>query len=350
MRKSLFLAFVGALGALGSGAAHAAEPLPSFNIDKAGTSVSGLSSGAFMAVQFQTAYSADIMGAGVVAGGPYNCAYVNWGGIATCMQGGPIGAVSFAAAQGFAALGEIDSVENLKRSRVYIFSGTEDAVVAPTVVDGTYSYYQDAGVPENQIQYVKTVPAGHAFITPSYGSGCGENASPFINHCTVKGQGYDQAGAILTHIYGSLNVPSESPTGQVVAFDQKPFGGLGMGETGFLYVPRSCEQGTTCRVHVVFHGCKQTPQDIGDQYYQDTGYNRWAASNNILVLYPQVAADFATNPEHCWDWWGYTGLEFNVTGPQMSAVKQMIDHLGDGLPALQRTSASLTAAPQQPAE
>ncbi len=101
-----------------------------------------------------------------------------------------------------------------------------------------------------------------------------------------------------------------------------------MGEEGFLYVPLSCDQGATCRIHVVFHGCMQTPWDIGDQYYTDTGYNRWADTNRILVLYPQVAADFPGNAGHCWDWWGYTGPQFNVrAAPQMSAVKRMIDRL-----------------------
>lgn len=328
MHQLRSLAVASAFAALLFRTALAAEPLPSFNVDHTQASVSGLSSGAFMAVQFHTAYSADIMGTGVVAGGPYNCAFVNSGGIEACMHGAPIGEASYAGAQGFAALGEIDSTDNLKRGRVYLFSGTKDTVVAQTVVDATYSYYQAAGVPKNHIQYVKTVPAGHAFITPSFGGDCGENTSPFINHCTVKGRGYDQAGAILSHIYGTLNAPASNPTGRLLRFDQKPFGGLAMGDQGVLYVPQSCDQGATCRVHVVFHGCLQTPQDIGDRYYTDTGYNRWADTNNILILYPQAAADIPVNPKHCWDWWGYTGLQFNVkAAPQMSAVKGMMDRL-----------------------
>jgi hypothetical protein len=321
MLRAHRVAVAAAFAALLSASTLAAEPLPGFNVDRTQTSVSGLSSGAFMAVQFHTAYSAEIMGAGVVAGGPYNCAYVNWGGIGACMGGAPIGGASSAAAQGFAWLGEIDSLDHLRRSRVYLFSGTEDTVVAPSVVDATYSYYRAVGVPESHVQYVSTIPAGHAFIAPSWGGDCGENASPYINHCTVRGLDYDQAGAILTHLYGPLNAPAPTPAGRVAAFDQKQFSGFGMGDEGFLYVPPSCDQGAACRIHVVFHGCRQTPQDIGDQYYIDTGYNRWADTNDILVLYPQVAADLPTNPEHCWDWWGYTGLQFNVkAGPQMSAV------------------------------
>ena len=52
----------------------AAEELPKLGTDVASTSVSGLSSGAFMAVQIEVAHSKDIKGAGIVAGGPYACA------------------------------------------------------------------------------------------------------------------------------------------------------------------------------------------------------------------------------------------------------------------------------------
>src|SRR5215510_11149691 len=59
----------------GTGIAAAAVPLPQLSIDPAEVSVSGLSSGGFMAVQMHVAYSATFTrGAGVVAGGPFFCA------------------------------------------------------------------------------------------------------------------------------------------------------------------------------------------------------------------------------------------------------------------------------------
>jgi hypothetical protein len=51
-----------------------AADLPRLNIDAGGISVSGLSSGGYMAVQFEVAYSSLVMGAAVIAGGPYYCA------------------------------------------------------------------------------------------------------------------------------------------------------------------------------------------------------------------------------------------------------------------------------------
>jgi hypothetical protein len=55
-------------------AASLSEVGRSLNIDKTQISVSGISSGGFMAHQFHVAHSSNVMGAGVVAGGPYYCA------------------------------------------------------------------------------------------------------------------------------------------------------------------------------------------------------------------------------------------------------------------------------------
>ena len=54
--------------------ATAAEELPPLGVTLSATSVSGLSSGAYMAGQIEVAHSKDIVGAGIVAGGPSACA------------------------------------------------------------------------------------------------------------------------------------------------------------------------------------------------------------------------------------------------------------------------------------
>jgi len=53
---------------------RASEQLPALGADIAETSVSGLSSGAYMAGQIEVAHSSQIVGAGIVAGGPFACA------------------------------------------------------------------------------------------------------------------------------------------------------------------------------------------------------------------------------------------------------------------------------------
>ena len=76
---------------------------------------------------------------------------------------------------------------------------------------------------------------------------------------------------------------------------------------------------------MALHGCKQNSADIGQQFVRSTGYNRWADTNNIIVLYPQTS-QAATNS--CWDWWGYDSSHYvDKTGPQMAAIKTMVDRL-----------------------
>jgi len=68
----------------------------------------------------------------------------------------------------------------------------------------------------------------------------------------------------------------------------------------------------------------------GDVYLLHSGYNRWADTNALVVLYPQVGASYwpRFNPRGCWDWWGYTGQQYATKqGPQVRAVKAMVDRL-----------------------
>ncbi|WP_028534479.1 extracellular catalytic domain type 2 short-chain-length polyhydroxyalkanoate depolymerase [Paludibacterium yongneupense] len=315
-------------------AAVAAVPLPALQADPTQTSVSGLSSGAFMAVQYEVAYSASVVGAGIVAGGPYYCAGGQMLNAGICMGQvpgiAPNASLMLGAARRFAAAGQIDPLSHLQTHRIYVFSGTRDTVVHQKAVDATVSFYKQAGVAANNVQYVNTVAAGHAFITPDFGNACSDNAAPYVSHCSVSGSGYDQAGAMLQQIYGKLNPPAAAPSGQIVAFDQREFAaaGTGMAAQAFVYVPASC-RGGGCKVHVALHGCQQSAAKVGDDVYAKAGYNRWADSNKIVVLYPQVdASTIPLNPQGCWDWFAYTGPAYAThDGVQMKAIKAMVDRL-----------------------
>ena len=310
--------------------------LPAYGADPKQTSVSGLSSGAFMAVQLQVAYSASIVGAGVVAGGPYYCAANNVLYASICMGQVPFmppnPVLMATAAKDFAKASLIDPLSHLRQRRVYVFSGTDDSIVRQPAVDATVSFFQQVGVKGEQLQYVNKIPAGHAVITPSYGNDCAANTAPYISHCSIDNNGYDQAQALLQHIYGPLQPRVATPAGQIVSFNQRPYASAatGMADTGYLYVPPSCAaKGTNCKVHVAIHGCKQSAESVGNQFYTDTGYNNWADSNKLLVLYPQVNKSMIpSNPEGCWDWWGYTGANYAYkSGPQMKAIKAMVTRL-----------------------
>jgi poly(3-hydroxybutyrate) depolymerase len=96
-------------------------------------------------------------------------------------------------------------------------------------------------------------------------------------------------------------------------------------------VPPGCEgDAQDCKLHVAFHGCKQTVALVGDAHIRNAGYNSWADANRILVLYPQAASTWM-NPNSCWDWWGYDDRSYaERSGRQMQAVKRMTERLTGG--------------------
>ena len=152
-------------------------------------------------------------------------------------------------------------------------------------------------MPAEDIEYVTNLAAGHAFVTEASGLACAESGKPYVVDCD-----YDQAGALLRHIYGDLKPSSSEPTGELVVFDQRAFtrdlGDHGLGDHGFVYVPANCRDDEGCRVHVAFHGCEQSRGAIDDVFAKETGFTRWADTNRLIVLYPQTTTG-ALNPQSC---------------------------------------------------
>lgn len=309
--------------------AWAAPPLPALDAEPSAT-VSGLSSGAYMAVQLHVAHSARVKGAGALAGGPYFCAQ---GSLFTayynCMK--PSGFLPLPSIATLreevrrrARTGDIDPTANLASSRVWLFTGANDETVTPAVVEGLYAFYAAYGT---ATVIVRDKRAGHAMVTEDAGNrDCAATRAPFINDCD-----YDAAGALLAHLLGPLAPPAAQPRGSLERFDQTPFGAhaISMDDEGFVYIPKECET-QRCRVHVAFHGCKQGRRAIDDRFAREAGYNRWADANRIVVLYPQAIARWwwIYNPNGCWDWWGYTGAQYHTKeGAQIRAVHAMLARL-----------------------
>jgi poly(3-hydroxybutyrate) depolymerase len=351
-----------------------AEPvaLRGYNAAIAESSISGISSGAFMAVQFGTAWSSVIKGVGVIAGGPYWCAkadaddFINgftlpmMTATGSCMKGPPSDLkVLIAKADAKEASGDIDPLQNLRRQKLYLFHGYNDAVVAKSVTDAAADFYRHYLGDGNRgnLYYQSAVGAGHSLVVrqqPDISglNNCADNQGPFIDQC-----GYDQAGIVLQHIYGALNPPNRGQlTGTVQRFDQSVYSrlndasALGLGDTGFVFVPRDCEDGRACRVHIALHGCKQDAGDIERRFVDDTGYNSWADTNHLIVLYPQtMTSSFAPfNPQACWDWWSYVNHEDSYvtkSGVQIRAIKAMLDALTARAAPAPATAAPANAAP-----
>ncbi len=351
----------GIVFALASAAALAVSPLAAepvalrgYNAAIGESSISGISSGAFMAVQFGTAWSSVVKGVGIIAGGPYWCAkadaddFINgftlpmMTAMGPCMKGPPPDLKTFIAkADAKEASGDIDPLQNLRRQKLYFFHGYNDAKVARSVTDAAADFYRHYLGDSNKgnLYYQSAIGAGHSLVVrqaPGIDglNGCADNQGPFIDQC-----GYDQAGILLQHIYGALNPPNRGQlTGTMQRFDQSVYsrlndpGSLSLGDTGFVFVPGDCADGQPCRIHIALHGCQQDAGDIERRFVDDTGYNAWADTNHLIVLYPQTRSSplVPYNPAACWDWWGYVNHEdgyVTKSGLQIRAIKAMLDAL-----------------------
>ncbi|HWL85643.1 MAG TPA: PHB depolymerase family esterase [Polyangiaceae bacterium] len=306
--------------------------LPALNIDLASTSVSGLSAGGFMAVQFHIAYSSILRGAAIFAGGPYDCAEGSLStALTTCTTASPSPPDPSRAetdTRNFASAGAIDDPSNLAGQRVFLFGGADDATVAPPVMDALASYYR-FWVTHGDVHYESRRPGtAHTMPTIDYGGNCDVTGDPWIGKCN-----YDGAGAALSEIYGTLASPATTLSGQFVPMAQGAFltspASHSIADTGYAYIPKSCSDGARCRIHVAFHGCKQyATGSVADKFYKHAGYNEWADTNQIVMLYPQTIPTSGTNPNGCWDWWGYDNPDYaKRNGPQMAMVRRMIDAL-----------------------
>lgn len=343
------------------------QRLPSdLDLEHGETTVSGLSSGAFFAHQFHIAFAESVAGAALLAGGPYGCAeviknpFMPW----TTMDPGSAAVVACThylgdrfwglstrppaaedARQLIMAASEADEIDdpgNLADDRVWLFRGQLDKVVPAGVGESLSELYRLLGVDEDALHVEPgdpERPASHGMPVERFAGesrfapqDCAAHALPFVIEC-----GYDAAGLLLQHLYpdGFEGAGDAHGAGTLFAFDQAEFfhasSTAGLSAVGYLYVPDDCRSGT-CRLHVAFHGCRQNADAQGedrihDDFIRDAGYNRWAAGNRIVVLYPQATVA-AGNPRACWDFWGYSGDGWRSReGVQMQAVAAMVGHL-----------------------
>ncbi|RYZ96069.1 MAG: PHB depolymerase, partial [Proteobacteria bacterium] len=223
----------------------------------------------------------------------------------------------------FAKKGQIDDTANLKNARFYLFHSRADQTVRFPALSKLEAFVKSF-TPAAQVKTVVTDWAAHAFPTENFGGPCEIPGSPFIKNCKR-----DVAGEILGQLYPGLKPPAAKPQGKLLAFDQSlyaPEDGNLLDE-GFLYVPKACEAGP-CRLHIALHGCKMSSDFIDADFREHAGYNAWADTNKIVVLYPNAGKSF-TNPNGCWDWYGVTGGNYlTKQGPQMGFFSKVMNKLG----------------------
>lgn len=341
---------------LGLGGNANAAALQAYNVDPASVSVSGLSAGGFMAAQLGMAYSSVFQtGFGVFAGGPFDCAR-NQSYTACMYNATPSITTPNSNINSWSGTSKMDSISNLANRKIYMWTGTSDYTVGQNVMNQLKSqlsnYYNS-----NNFSYITSSSAAHTFPTDFDSSGnnsCSSTSSPYISNCS-----YDGAGAVLKWMYGTLNARNTGTLGgSVVSFDQTTYlaSGNGMAGTGYLYVPANCSSGSTvCKLHVALHGCVQNYDKIGDKFINNTGYNKWADTNNIIILYPQTAVDntshstpgsgSVSNPNACWDWIGWYGSDYDQKGGKhMAALVAMVNKITTGYTGGGTTTTTTTAS------
>ncbi|MBL0164318.1 MAG: hypothetical protein IPP82_11960 [Xanthomonadales bacterium] len=299
----------------------AGAPLPKLKLDASRTTVSGLSSGAYMATQVHMAFSSHIAGVAMIAGGPYGCAQGSLEtALSSCLnpstQTLPDVDRLVEAAKARATSGVIDSLNGLAGDKVFIMHGTLDKTVAAALSTDSADFYRKLG------GAIVTQDDGremaHTFPTDANGTACTTSEVPYIGSC-----GFDGAGEILAALYADKPSAATTADGELRRFDQKAYLPDGkdamLADKGFVYIPKACAAGETCGLHIALHGCLQNADAVGEAFVRDAGYNRWADAMHLVVLYPQTRASYAPlNPKACWDWWGYSGADYDTRqGVQM---------------------------------
>eukprot|EP00038_Savillea_parva_P012977 m.208168 g.208168 ORF g.208168 m.208168 type:complete len:262 (+) comp24038_c0_seq1:123-908(+) len=234
--------------------------------------------------------------------------------------------------------------------RYWLYRGANDVCYKVGSVDHAADFFQSLG---GRVNFVNsTVPSLHAIPTLSDGTACGTegNYTQRYPH-GLEACDYDGAGHCLSHMCGPLRPPVPQRDGGLSMFDQREFDvpRAGLDVTGgFLYVPESCDHRfvtalpdvrVKCTLHIFLHGCGMSAASpsgtyaFNDTYARRAGFNEWAESNNIVILYPQLhygthRATCASEADDCWDQGGSTGDSFaDKGGAQMTALKSMIDRL-----------------------
>lgn len=329
--------------------------------------VSGLSSGADFAAQFQVAYSANVSGAAIFAGQPFRCAITRFPKdelqppnpeVPICVGCPPNTTLiydhckhepSWVDVSELKAVAEnnfkdklIDDPSNLNNTGVYCYRGTEDSHYAPGSVAKTAEFFTQFASSPNNVKLVDDVPSGHAYPLPGTcpwpcGLGATANIIPFQN-CR-----YDGIGEALKHIYSTLGKPIRTLKDwfwdSLFWFDQEPFWGnrniTRLEKYALIYVPKRCASSQNaplkrCNLMVNFHGCGFVFPGTYEMLVTQLNLNAWAEANDIVVLYPRLGAigTTAEQKQGCWNVYGQTGVDYATkNADQMAAIWQMVSSL-----------------------
>ncbi|MCU0755900.1 MAG: hypothetical protein MUE46_12370 [Xanthomonadales bacterium] len=301
--------------------------LPALQLDRTRSAVVGLSAGAYMAQQLHFAHADQLRGVGLIAGGPYHCAR---GSLDTALKAcmtpgadeGPVLPELMAIARERMQSGSLAPRQALAGDRVYVFHGQQDATVLPRLGQAAADLYGLLGV-EVDLATDFAPAVGHTMPTVAAGDCAAE--APYVSGC-----GIDLAGRIVKHLYALPdNAAPGAGDGEVLAFDQPRYNvadAPGIADVGYAYVPKACAAGG-CGLLIALHGCRQAAEQVERAFVDGAGFNRWADTARVVVLYPQTRASYLPlNPRACWDWWGYSGADYDTrSGGQIRFLARLLE-------------------------
>ena len=280
-----------------------------FSLNAAAYSVSGISSGAFMAAQMGVIYSDDVTAVGLVAGGFFNCAGNQYQtaskqalklgagykiffatevdvaaqaqghlseaikispqnpiyqSVQICMKHPDQAVIDQTSLTDFESKKLIASLTNIQNQKILLYQGQLDKVVNPKMLAKNLEFYKGQNVKDENIKIIENEKGAHTFATDYKGlNDCSTQGVPYISSCDL-----DLAGDILKHALGTPDLVRNSID------DEKLIHGINqktsettpdsIGTYGYLGASPFClENPSQCQVHVALHGCEMA--DAFDQ-------------------------------------------------------------------------------------
>jgi hypothetical protein len=302
-----------------------------------GLTISGVSSGGAMAIQYALAHSSSVYGLGLIAAPSWGCASGKLShAVNNCMcEFEPIDKEAIYRNLSFVTTGNLidkPPVNGKKPfQRAYIFHSLPDKTVK--ISSGNFnkeflSHFTEEKFSTTSGSYIEiSTEAGHGIVSPNGTDSCELNYSEnsYVRQCN----GQDNAGTLLSVLYTGnskfkmsdrisvigeedlwefnqqQHIDSIKKDGDIISPDESKSNpkfldyltssliqkstrrsNFDMAEKGYIYVPPSCRKdASSCRVHVALHGCKQDAK----KFALTSGFNNWAEHYKVIVIYPAIA-------------------------------------------------------------
>ena len=354
-------------------------------------SLSGFSSGGSMAVVHLFAFSSEIEGVGLVGASPYGCQILpdcadtcsGWQSNSSSENTSIPWADYLDACRDYAGAraqqGLIDPLTTLSGVPAYLFSGTADSTVFPSVMRAVRTQLQQQFRLNVSAEY--SLAAQHAWIAgpescvlpnhpdpdatrccgtkgkvncplrPHAGGvlhaggccgACGDPSwTPPVNRCG----NYSLNARMFQWFYPGRRLLAEGmeaprasaanllPVNQSRYFPERVNGtAAGLDDVAFVYAPARCWRSrrrtlSPCPVHVHYHCCGCTYKTLSTSYMLESGLADHAEARGVVVVFPQTTVK-GPSGLGCWDWSGAVDAAFDTKrGISLRTVRAMVADL-----------------------